>query len=303
MTGAGWFSRSTFSLYWAPGRRRKATRFPSGDQAGSLSRSTLGASQVIFCAAGIIDADEAVLAAARDEGDPRAVGRPDGVAVPARGLEEELGLRRFTRRARVAERHAVDQAILDNEDPPAVRRDDRAVAGADAPGVAAPRADRPDRLLDAGRVARGVGHPALAVRVPAADINDDRAVAGYRQAGDLEHLVDRVIRETDGRVIRGGGGPDVPRAFLVEHPGEAVGVPGRYQVRRVRRAEHLFEGEGPFRLLGGGGRAGDRAVRGRGHGGADQADQYGRAGRQLIHLRLQKGKSGDSIHNTLNSPR
>ena len=175
----------------------------------------------------VVNHDEAVVDASRDEGDFASVGRPFGIALDSPFCDESLlaaidGGSRFRRR----EFGAVDLAFFDKQHGTAVWREFGIGGIGDAPGRPTGSASGPDGMFGTIGIGGGIRGPAGAVGGFAAQEDDGAAVIGDANGGHHDTVVLHEIGEANGSKKRCNRGVGVALAFGVIDPGDAVGLFG-----------------------------------------------------------------------------
>ena len=164
----------------------------------------------------IVDADEAVVAAAADKREARSVRRPGQIArLPANREElRRLGLTGKTNRPDLSARQIRDLAGW---------RDRRAAALRKPSSRRRPDGiGRPDRLLRRLWLQRRVWNLPLTVRAAAAHVQHDAAIRRPRQRRDVLTVVARIRRQLSRREVRRRRRPHIARALRVLDPGDTA---------------------------------------------------------------------------------
>src|SRR5215831_16948282 len=91
-----------------------------------------------------------------------------------------------------------------------------------------------------------IGYVTFAIELGSAGIDDSLAVGGKPERDNVLPVVAVVMRHLARREAGGVGDPHVAFSPGVENPGDAVGLTGRGQSRRERRADNLLQGEASF---------------------------------------------------------
>ena len=267
-----------------PGRARVAVH----------RRSQVGDARV----GGVVNADEAVIAAVAHESEPAGVGRPDRAALAAEDAEERpVG---FDRHHPWVDRCPVDRAVLRVGDPFAVRRQRHVPGLDDAPGLATRRADRPHRALGATRVAGRVRDPAFPVGRVTAQKDQRGAVVRDAQVREIAPVVVLVAREPRRLEVRRRSRVDVAPPLLVFDPGDPVGRLRRDELDGVAGTEHILDRE----ALGLRGQGSERRKGEGGEGGSGEREN-GKKGGTALHgctpafRTMREGSRHDATRGTL----
>jgi hypothetical protein len=201
---------------------------------------------------GIADTEEAVVAAAADEGETRPVRRPaESCLVPPR-------LQKLRRLLASFQGDRPDLVLDDVRDAVPLRGHGRGVALGQTPRGAARDRDDEDGLFGAFRPGERVRKLAAAVRAAAAHVDDAPPSGGESQVRDLLSVVFQVRGQALSPVVGRFSDPDVSSAPVGEDPGNRAAVRSRREIRGKGSAQHVFERKG---------RPGGRdSRRGQGHG-------------------------------------
>ena len=113
-----------------------------------------------------------------------------------------------------------DFILSKKDDAIAFRRNSRLVSLGDLARSAARERNDPDVLLDAFGQTGRIRIIAMRFEVAAANEEDGAAVGSEGDLVDLLAVVIAIVGELPALVIRCFGGPEVARAFLIEHPGD-----------------------------------------------------------------------------------
>ncbi len=195
----------------------------------------------------IVDTDETVISPPAHEGQPRAVGRPpERTRTTARREQPTNG-------RGVVQPRGPDSPPSQERHQAAVGRHRRIMTLGHSPRRAALHRHRPDGSFGTVRHAARIGDLPLPVGRSTADIHHLTAVGCERRITQHLAVVAFVGGEATAVEGRSGGHPDVAHAFGVLHPGDELSIPGRHEIRREGRAEHLLQGEPLLSAQGSGG--------------------------------------------------
>ncbi len=199
---------------------------------------------------GVVYADEAVIAAAADEGQAGAIGRPLEAAVLSAGVDQLLRL------LLAVERRRPDLPLAHESHAPAFRRYGRLVTLANQPGRLlswrAFQRDDPHFLLRALGIVGRIGILTRAIGGLAAHVDDLAGIGSPLQFGDLLAVVAGVRGGAMAAVFGRLGHPDIAHAARVVDPGDLAASGRCDRGGRKGRAHDLLEGERVLRAGAGG---------------------------------------------------
>src|SRR5438132_10473156 len=121
--------------------------------------------------------------------------------------------------------------------------EDWAVAFTDARRPSSAHINKPDFLLNSGRIARRVWIFSCLILALAPHVSDGAAAGREDEIRQLLSIVIVVPRQLPRDKRWRFASPDVAFAFSIKHPGDLVTLPRHCKLRGKGRAHHLFEGE------------------------------------------------------------
>src|SRR5207245_7868036 len=110
------------------------------------------------------------------------------------------------------------------------------MTGVYALGIAPTPRHNPNSLFRSGRIAGGIWHLAGHVLAFAAHIGNRIAVRRKIYPRQFLPVIPVVLRKLPRRESRSFSNPNIPPAFLIEGPSDAITLFGGCQIRRERRA-------------------------------------------------------------------
>src|SRR6266567_460385 len=117
------------------------------------------------------------------------------------------------------------------------------MAGVHAPRIASVPRHSPDSLFRSRRITGGIWHLARRILRFAAHIGNGIAVSGEIHSRQFLPVILVVFRKLPRRKTRPFGNPNIPPAFLIERPSDAIAFFRCRQIRWEGRAQHLLQRE------------------------------------------------------------